>query len=75
VNNRDLTSFEVNLDTSLRLVDKMPGNALLVSESGIHSPADIARLHDAGYHAFLIGEHLMKAEQPAAALRALVTRA
>jgi indole-3-glycerol phosphate synthase len=72
VNNRDLTNFHVTLDTSLRLAEHMPAHALRVSESGIHDAADIARLRAAGYSAFLVGEHLMKSGDPAAALRKLV---
>jgi indole-3-glycerol phosphate synthase len=72
VNNRDLSTFEVTLDTSLELAVHMPKGALLVSESGIHSAADIAKLRDAGYSAFLVGEHLMKSGDPAAALQQLV---
>ena len=72
VNNRDLRTFRVTLETSLKLAGRMPAGALAVSESGIHSRADIRKLMDAGYRAFLIGEHLMKAADPAEALRALV---
>ena len=72
VNNRDLATFQVTLDVSLSLAAHMPTGALLVSESGIHSAADVARLRAAGYSAFLVGEHLMKSGDPAAALRALV---
>ena len=72
VNNRDLNTFHVALETSLELAPHMPKNAVLVSESGIHSAADIARLRAAGYHAFLVGEHLMKSGDPAAALAQLV---
>ena len=72
VNNRDLATFEVTLETSLRLAEHMPSGALLVSESGIREAADIARLRAAGYSAFLVGEHLMRAGDPAAALRKLV---
>jgi indole-3-glycerol phosphate synthase len=72
VNNRDLATFQVTLDISLSLADHMPSGALLVSESGIHSAADIARLRAAGYSAFLVGEYLMKSGDPAAALLALV---
>ena len=72
VNNRDLTTFAVTLETSLRLAESMPADAVRVSESGIHSAADIAMLREAGYHAFLVGEHLMKSGDPAAALRELV---
>jgi indole-3-glycerol phosphate synthase len=73
VNNRDLTTFEVTLATSLSLAPYMPSGALLVSESGIHSAADISRLRAAGYSAFLVGEHLMKSGDPAAALGELTT--
>jgi indole-3-glycerol phosphate synthase len=72
VNNRDLATFEVTLETSLRLAEHMPAGALRVSESGIHDAADIARLRAAGYSAFLVGEHLMKSGDPAAALARLV---
>jgi len=71
VNNRNLHTFEVSLDTSLRLVEMMPANIVKVTESGIHSRPDIVRLQAAGFHAFLVGEHLMKAADPVAALRAL----
>ncbi len=72
VNNRDLTTFRVTLETSLRLAEHMPPGALMVSESGIHGPEDIAKLRAAGYSAFLVGEHLMKSGDPAAALAKLV---
>jgi len=72
VNNRDLTTFEVTLDTSLRLAEYIPASALRISESGIHGPADVAKLRAAGYTAFLVGEHLMKSWDVAAALRELV---
>ena len=72
VNNRDLATFHVTLETSLDLAPLMPPGAVLVSESGIHSAADVARLRAAGYHAFLVGEHLMKSGDPAAALARLV---
>jgi indole-3-glycerol phosphate synthase len=68
VNNRDLRTFEVTLETSLRLVKTIPAGVLKVSESGIHSHADLCRLRDAGFQAFLIGEHLMKSPDPAMAL-------
>ncbi len=72
VNNRDLSTFQVTLETSLELAEHMPAGALLVSESGIHAPEDIVRLRAAGYQAFLVGEHLMKSGDPAAALARLV---
>lgn len=71
VNNRDLHTFEVKLETSLRLAARIPAGAVKVAESGIHSAADVALLRQAGFQAFLVGEHLMKAADPAAALRAL----
>jgi indole-3-glycerol phosphate synthase/phosphoribosylanthranilate isomerase len=73
VNNRDLTTFEVSLETSLRLAEHMPAGAIRVSESGIHSAGDIAKLRAAGFTAFLVGGHLMKSSDPAAALRKLLS--
>jgi indole-3-glycerol phosphate synthase len=75
VNNRDLRTFQVDLQTAFRLADQIPNKALRVAESGIHNGADIARLRAAGYEAFLIGESLMKAESPGEALRALLADA
>jgi len=72
VNNRDLTTFEVTLETSLRLAEHMPASAIRVSESGIRDARDIARLRAAGFTAFLVGEHLVKSEDPSTALRKLV---
>jgi indole-3-glycerol phosphate synthase len=71
VNNRDLRTFDVKLATSLRLAARIPSSVVKVSESGIHSAADVKLLREAGYDAFLVGEHLMKSRSPAAALRAL----
>ncbi len=71
VNNRNLRTFEVSLDTSARLAAQIPSGIVKVSESGIESRRDIQRLQDAGYDAFLIGEHLMKAPDPVRALQAL----
>jgi indole-3-glycerol phosphate synthase len=73
VNNRNLHTFEVSLDTSIRLAEKIPAGVLRVAESGIHSSTDVRRLRAAGYQAFLVGEHLMKSGDPAGALRALLT--
>jgi indole-3-glycerol phosphate synthase len=72
VNNRNLATFEVTLETSLRLAEHMPEGVVRISESGIHNAADVARLRGAGYTAFLVGEHLMKSGDPAAALQQLV---
>jgi indole-3-glycerol phosphate synthase len=71
VNNRDLRTFQVRLETSLELAPYMPSGLIRVSESGIHSAEDVRRLRAAGYQAFLVGEHLMQASDPAAALQAL----
>jgi indole-3-glycerol phosphate synthase len=72
VNNRDLRDFQVRLETSLALVEFIPEECVAVSESGIRSHADLARLRQAGFDAFLIGEHLMKGANPAQELRALI---
>jgi indole-3-glycerol phosphate synthase len=75
VNNRNLHTFEVNLETAFRIVEKIPAECVRVAESGIQSGSDLARLHAAGYNAFLIGESLMKAEHPGKALSQLVEEA
>jgi indole-3-glycerol phosphate synthase len=75
VNNRNLKTFAVDLNTSLRLSDLMPASVLRVAESGIHNGADATRLRAAGFNAFLIGESLMKAEVPGNALRSLIAEA
>ena len=72
VNNRDLTTFKVDLETSIRLARIAPHEALLVSESGITTREDIQRLRAAGYQAFLIGEHFMRQNDVGAALREMV---
>ena len=72
VNNRNLRTFEVRLETSLRLAERIPTDVVKVAESGIHSAADVRLLRDAGFQAVLVGEHLMKSSSPAAALRALL---
>ncbi len=74
VNNRDLTTFKVDLQTSLHLAPHVPDSIILVSESGINTSDDIRMLRDAGYDAFLIGELFMKAEHPGRALRELMIR-
>ena len=75
VNNRDLRTFKVDVNTALRLAEMIPKNVISVAESGIDSGADIARLRGAGYQAFLIGESLMKAESPGEALKTLLAEA
>jgi len=75
VNNRDLRTFKVDVNTGLRLAELIPQNVISVAESGIDNGADIARLRAAGYQAFLIGESLMKAESPGEALQSLIAEA
>lgn len=72
VNTRNLRTFEVNLGTAFELAERFPANVVRVAESGIRSGDDVARLRAAGYQAFLIGESLMRAERPGAALRELL---
>jgi indole-3-glycerol phosphate synthase len=73
VNNRNLHTFEVSLDTSLSLAAEAPSGTVLISESGLKSSTDLARLRDAGYRGFLIGESLMRSENPGAALLDLMS--
>ena len=75
VNNRDLTSFEVSLERSVELVSMIPQSVVRVSESGIESGADVARLRAAGFDAFLIGESFMRKAEPGAALAELLRAA
>jgi indole-3-glycerol phosphate synthase len=75
VNNRDLKTFNVSLDVSLALVERIPSSAVRVAESGISTAADIARLNAAGFNAFLIGESLMRQSDPGAALAELIAGA
>ena len=72
VNNRDLKTFEVRLETSLELVDRIPTGLVRVTESGLSTADDLARLRAAGFHAFLIGESLMRQPDPGAALESLL---
>jgi indole-3-glycerol phosphate synthase len=72
VNNRDLRDFQVHLETSLGLAEAIPEECIAVSESGLRTYDDLARLRGAGFDAFLIGEHVMQSADPAAALRALL---
>ena len=74
VNNRNLHSFQVDLNTSLQLAERIPAGVAKVAESGIESGEDIARLRRAGFDAFLIGESLMRAPRPGDALRELLSQ-
>ena len=71
VNNRNLRSFEVSLDTTLALLPRIPGDRMVVTESGILGPADVARMRRAGVNAFLVGEAFMRAPDPGEALATL----
>ncbi len=71
VNNRNLRTFEVSLDTSLRLKRQMPDERILVTESGVVDVADVARLREAGIGAFLVGETFMRAADPGSELARL----
>jgi indole-3-glycerol phosphate synthase len=72
VNNRDLKSFDVRLETSLELVKRIPKAAVRVAESGISTAEDLGRLREAGFDAFLIGESLMRHPDPGGALADLL---
>ena len=75
VNNRDLRTLAVSLDTSLALAPAIPDDVLAVAESGIRTGADVRRLREAGFDAFLVGEHLMAAPDPGEALFRLLEEA
>jgi indole-3-glycerol phosphate synthase len=72
VNNRDLHTFEVSLETSARLIHKAPRDVICISESGLHTADDLRRLKELGYKGFLIGEMLMRAPDTELALRELL---
>ncbi len=71
INNRDLRTFETRLQTTLDLLEAVPSGRLVVTESGIHTPADVALMREGGVHAFLVGEAFMRAEDPGAKLSEL----
>jgi indole-3-glycerol phosphate synthase len=71
INNRNLRTFETTLETTLDLLPRISGERLVVTESGILSRADVARMRAAGVHAFLVGEAFMRAADPGAALKGL----
>jgi indole-3-glycerol phosphate synthase len=71
INNRNLRTFDVTLDTTLGLLPRVPADRLLVTESGILGAADVKRMRDANVHAFLVGEAFMRAPDPGAALAQL----
>jgi indole-3-glycerol phosphate synthase len=69
INNRDLRTFQADIDTTLRLLPSIPPEVVVVSESGIHTASDVMRLRKSGVHAFLIGESLMRSPDPGVKLR------
>jgi indole-3-glycerol phosphate synthase len=71
VNNRDLRTFHTSLETTLDLLEKIPADRVVVTESGIHTPADVARMRARGVNAFLVGEAFMKADEPGGKLQEL----
>ena len=73
INNRNLRTFETRLETTLELLPRIPAERIVVTESGILSPADVARIRANGVHTFLVGEAFMRAPDPGAALRELFT--
>jgi indole-3-glycerol phosphate synthase len=72
VNNRNLHTLEVRLETSLDLIEMIPDDCIAVSESGLRSAEDLQKLRAAGFDAFLIGESLMRESEPGAALSRLI---
>jgi indole-3-glycerol phosphate synthase len=72
VNNRDLKTLTTRVETSFELIDHIPDDCIAVSESGLRTRDDLAKLHAAGFDAFLIGTHLMLSSDPASALSALL---
>src|SRR6185312_6685833 len=75
VNNRDLKTFHVSLDTAIEMAEGIPSHSMEIAESGIEKGKDIRELHTAGYQAFLIGETLMRAEDPGKKLQQLLQEA
>jgi indole-3-glycerol phosphate synthase len=71
INNRDLRTFETRLETTLGLLSGVPGDRIVVTESGILAPADVARMRAAGVNAFLVGEAFMRSPDPGSAVRQL----
>ncbi len=74
INNRDLRTFNTRLETTLDLLEQVPAGRVVVTESGIHEPADVARMRAAGVQTFLVGEAFMRAEDPGARLADLFSQ-
>jgi indole-3-glycerol phosphate synthase len=71
INNRNLRTFETSLDVTLGLLERIPDDRIVVTESGIHTPTDVGLMRSHGVHTFLVGEAFMKAEEPGEKLREL----
>ena len=71
INNRDLHTFDTRLETTLELLPHIPADRLVITESGIHSTADVAQMRAADVQSFLVGEAFMRAEAPGEKLREL----
>jgi indole-3-glycerol phosphate synthase len=71
INNRNLKTFEVSLQTTLDMLPDVPADRLLITESGIQTPEDVRRMREAKVHAFLVGEAFMRADEPGEALAKL----
>ena len=71
INNRDLHSFDMRLETTFDLLPHIPDDRVVVTESGIHTPADVAVMRERDVHAFLVGEAFMRAEDPGEKLKEL----
>ena len=74
INNRHLGSFVTDVETSFRLAEYLPKEAVKVSESGLSDPLTVKQLRSAGFHGFLMGEHFMKSADPGKALEAFIQR-
>jgi indole-3-glycerol phosphate synthase len=72
VNNRNLRTLEVDVKASENIIARMPRDVVAISESGLRTPGDLARLRQRGYHAFLVGERLMTMPDPGGALKELL---
>ena len=72
VNNRDLKTFQVDIETSVRLYEQIPSNFVRISESGIDDPVSVVRLLGVGFQGFLIGEHFMRQTEPGESLQAFI---
>ena len=73
INNRNLKTFEVDLDASIRLLDQLEGDFIKISESGLNNPASVVKLANAGFEGFLVGENFMKTREPGKACKAFIS--